>query len=165
MSDIGNIGTDFQSHYIEGYAAMAPELGEFKVPLITEILPGLWQGGCIDGVELPEDFDYVLSLYPWEKYKLGPNTFRMEIRAYDSAGEVPEFTDEVEHVYGLWKVGKKVLVHCQAGLNRSGLFAAQVLMLDGYTPTEAIAKLRETRCGHVLCNRTFEQHLLGLAGE
>lgn len=48
------------------------------------------------------------------------------------------------------------LVHCQAGLNRSGLVTALALILDGMTPGEAIALLREKRCAAVLCNAAFD---------
>lgn len=153
------LDTDFTSHHIEGIAAHGHT--HFKVSLISEILPGLWQGGCIDNVELPHDFDMVISLYPWEQYKLGPNTERMEITAYDSH-DVPDVILGVELAHARWKAGQKVLIHCQAGLNRSGLTAAQVLMKEGYTAQEAIDMLRTSRCSAVLCNRTFEKHLLEL---
>lgn len=154
--------TDFSSHHIEGYAQAAIEAGReayFKVPLISEVLPGLWQGGCKDGVALPEDFDFVVSLYPWEQYHLGPKTQRVEQREFDSA-DVPDVGSLVDLAYAAWQAGQKVLIHCQAGLNRSGLTTAQVLMRDGYTAADAIALLRKGRCDMVLCNAAFVSWLL-----
>lgn len=158
-----DLHADFESHHIEGRARVALERGldgYFKVPLISEVLPGLWQGGCRDGVKLPDDFDLVISLYPWERYQIGDHILRVEQKAYDSDGEVPDLTVLAHLAYFAWKASRRVLIHCQAGLNRSGLLAAQVLMLDGYSPANAIALLREKRCDLVLCNETFERWLL-----
>ncbi len=52
-----------------------------------------------------------------------------------------------------------VLVHCQAGLNRSGLITALALMHLGRTADEAIRLLRDRRSPVVLCNRSFERAL------
>jgi protein-tyrosine phosphatase len=154
---------DLMSEPISGIARAAVEAGGdgfFSVPLISEVLPGLWQGGCIDGTRLPDDFDLVVSLYPWQRYKVGPSTRVVEKEAYD-ADDVPDVEELVELAYVAWKEkGWKVLIHCQAGLNRSGLVAAQVLMRDGYTAANAIALLREKRSSVVLCNRAFESWLL-----
>ncbi len=50
-----------------------------------------------------------------------------------------------------------VLVHCQAGLNRSGVVTALALMLNGDVATadKAIALLRARRGEAVLCNPLF----------
>lgn len=167
MSDALNEKADWQSHPISGYARAAQERGQpayFECPLISEILPNLWQGGCVDGVKLPDDFDLVVSLYPWEKYALGPNTERVEIRAYDGA-DLPDFYDIAGRIVDEYRQGKKILIHCQAGLNRSGLLAAMVLMRLDYSGSEAIALLRSTRSEMVLCNETFENYILGLETE
>ncbi len=160
---------DLNSHHIEGFAhaaLAAGRNGQFKVPLISHIEGGLWMGGCEDGVSLDHDFDLVISCYPWEKYALGPATRRIEARLYDR-GELP---DDMGAVYTLADMvvaalgeGKRVLVHCQAGLNRSGLIAGLALVLLGREPADAIALLRERRHRVVLCNTTFERFLLSLA--
>mgnify|MGYP000667986346 CR=1 FL=1 len=157
---------DFQSHHIEGYAAAAMDRGvdaHFKVGLISQIDGNLWMGGCIDGVNLGPDFKYVLSLYPWERYQLDADTKRLEVRLYDSADIPPaeQLYDLAEYVNGHRAVGR-TLVHCQAGLNRSGLITALALHLGGMSAADAISLLREKRCPMVLCNQTFEQWLLDL---
>jgi protein-tyrosine phosphatase len=131
------------------------------VPLISHIEGNLWTGGCIDGVHLPDDFRHVLSLYPWERFLIGPDTHRLEVRLYDAA-EVPD-EQQLYELAGLvagWCTEGKTLVHCQAGLNRSGLVAALSLILAGREPADAIRLLRERRCPAVLCNDTFERWLL-----
>jgi protein-tyrosine phosphatase len=53
------------------------------------------------------------------------------------------------------------VVHCQAGLNRSGLIAALVLMDSGaYGADGAIELLRAKRSEAVLCNQKFVEYLL-----
>jgi protein-tyrosine phosphatase len=51
--------------------------------------------------------------------------------------------------------GKRVLIRCQAGWNRSGLIAALVVMLNGETAEDAITLLRENRSPYALCNPDF----------
>ena len=41
----------------------------FDVPFISEIAHNLWQGGCEDGLILPDFIQHVVSLYPWESYQ------------------------------------------------------------------------------------------------
>lgn len=160
--------TDFGSHYIEGYARAAVEAGRdghFSVPLVSHIDGNLWMGGCINGVRLRDDFANVLSLYPWEKYAIGPETIRYEVRLYDEA-DMPGravLAETVALALSMVEDGP-TLIHCQAGLNRSGLVSALVLRALGHTSAEAIALLREKRCPVVLCNTTFERYLLELDG-
>jgi protein-tyrosine phosphatase len=54
------------------------------------------------------------------------------------------------------------LVHCQAGLNRSGLVAAFTLMRMGFTAQDAIDLLRNSRSPMVLSNETFVAQLHAL---
>lgn len=42
----------------------------FSVPFVSEIAPGLWQGGCEDGLVLPRHIRHHVSLYPWEAYEV-----------------------------------------------------------------------------------------------
>lgn len=163
MDNINEMYTDLESYPITGYDPRS--YGRMvNIPLISEVLPGLWQGGCIQGVTLPHDFDLVISLYKWEQYDLGSNTERVEVLMYDSH-DVPMVDDVVDQAYSAWKSGKKTLIHCQAGLNRSGLVSAKVLMKDGMTAQEAINHLRQSRSELVLFNKTFEDHLLSLDKE
>ena len=53
------------------------------------------------------------------------------------------------------------LVHCQAGLNRSGIIVGHALMTgpERMTADDAIETMRRKRSPAVLCNSTFEQWL------
>lgn len=134
----------------------------FDVPFISEILPGFWQGGCENGLVLPRNIVNVVSLYKWEAYTLHSQVQNVKtITMYDS-DEMPD-RDEVEQLAILVNYYRKLgptLVHCQAGLNRSGLVAAAALILEGYKAPDAIALLREKRSNAVLCNKSFERFLL-----
>lgn len=153
--------TDLASHHIEGIAVHGDT--PFSVPLISHIEGNLWTGGCINGVRLPDDFAFVVSLYPWERYTLGPDTERQEYRLYDAA-EMPTEGSLVSAacVVSACIAAGKTLVHCQAGLNRSALVAGLALVLDGRDPGEVVALLRDRRCDAVLCNPVFERWLLAL---
>jgi protein-tyrosine phosphatase len=162
VSDLGRVGADFESHRIQGYVRGQQGLTRLSVPLISHVEGNLWQGGCIHGVRLTGGFRYVLSLYQDERYVLEDDCERVDVWMLDA---LDQSLDEVEElarqVVGCVERGK-TLVHCQAGLNRSGLVTARALMLMGRSAREAIDLLREKRCPLVLCNEAFEAWLLAL---
>jgi hypothetical protein len=159
MTDALTAQADLTSHHIEGIAREGNK--PFSMPLITHVVGNLWQGGCIGGVQLSDDFEFVVSLYPWEKYTIGPSTVRVEVKLFDS-GEMPDerVLHDIARTINAFRTKGKTLVHCQAGLNRSSLVTALALMLDGMTAEDAIVLLREKRSPAVLCNETFERWLL-----
>jgi hypothetical protein len=134
---------------------------DFDVPFISQIEGNLYQGGCRAGLHLPYFIRHVISLYRWERYKQHDNLDSFEeVTMYDSL-EGPD-RDEVVRLATLVNECIKTgptLVHCQAGLNRSGLIAGVALVLQGKTPDEAIALLRSSRSDAVLCNPVFEKWL------
>lgn len=134
----------------------------FDVPFISEIVPGFYQGGCENGLVLPPHIEHVVSLYRWERYTRNHEvkTFH-EVTMYDSnEGPIHDNIVELATLVNKSRADGDTLVHCQAGLNRSGLVAGAALVLEGLTPEDAIATLRASRSPAVLCNRTFEQWLL-----
>ncbi|MFW6010110.1 MAG: protein-tyrosine phosphatase family protein [Actinomycetota bacterium] len=157
---LADMRADLESHRIEGFTFHGDDA--FSVPLVSHITGNLWTGGCRDGVVLPHDFGYVVSLYQWERYELGPDTERVEVEMYDAADAL----DDGEQLYDLARLVNrfrsqgKTLVHCQAGLNRSSLVAGLALVLEGMDPGSAIELLRQQRSPSVLCNPAFEQWLL-----
>jgi hypothetical protein len=157
---------------VKGYANAAIKGGNwdeawFDAPMVSHIIDNLYVGGCSNGLDLPHEFVKVVSLYRWEKYKLGPDTEYVEVEMYDSHDGASMIDVRVMAEHALQSLDKgPVLIHCQAGLNRSNLVATVVLREKyGMTSKEAIALLREKRSPLVLCNETFEKQLLALDGE
>ena len=52
---------------------------------------------------------------------------------------IPQIEAVAEWVHQQWKTGDRVLIRCQAGLNRSSLATALALMTDGLSADEAIS--------------------------
>lgn len=156
-----DINFDPRARRMEGYAVHGNT--PFSVPFMSEIEPNLWTGGCTDGLILPTEIEHLVSLYPWEKYRVVHAIKSvLTVRLYDSLEQALDQVDDIAR----WVNGRRAegptLVHCQAGLNRSGLVTARALMLSGATADEAIALLREKRSPAVLCNEAFEAYLRGL---
>jgi protein-tyrosine phosphatase len=59
--------------------------------------------------------------------------------------------------------GMSVLVHCEAGLNRSGLIVALALVRAGMKGTDALATIRARRHADCLCNDTFAAYIAALS--
>lgn len=138
---------------------------DFDVPFMSEVVPGLWQGGCESGLILPTHINYLVSLYPWERYTIN-HKMRGElyIRMYDDPTQDTAQVETIARQVNEWrKAGKgNVLVHCQAGLNRSSLIIARALMLDGMTADDAITLIRRQRSPACLSNDGFESYLRSL---
>ena len=148
-------------------ALARPDYGYFGEPLWSEILPGLWMGGTADedvtrnGQDAPAitpaHFDTVVTLYAWA----GPvDWYVKEVRlGFFDHNEVDLDEHDLAHAvraaFRDWKRGKRVLIRCQAGWNRSGLITALVLMLGGFNPEDAIDTVRANRSPHALCNSDF----------
>ena len=84
-------------------------------------------------------------------------------------GDLPDTTmlhAVVDFVVAAVRAGLPTLVHCHAGLNRSGLVTALALTeLLGIDGNEAIEKLRIIRGPYVLCNRHFETYVMSIHNE
>jgi protein-tyrosine phosphatase len=144
-------------------------------PLWSEILPGLFLGGTDDDDTIEDasnihtsrtitkdHFDTVVTLYAWanpvdwfvQELRYGFYDSGLEGNAdYDSLHEAAEFAHKS------WKSGKRVLIRCQAGINRSSLTMGLVLMLDGYPAAAAIELMRSKRSNAVLLNDDFVDYL------
>jgi hypothetical protein len=155
----------------EGYAP-AHEIVDWDFPLWSEILPNLWVGGTDDDDTIEDsanihtsrnitkdEFDAVVTLYAWanpvdwmvEELRFG--FYDSGISHIDMGALHRAASFAVDQV----RDGNKVLIRCQAGLNRSGLTAALALIQMGYKPEDAINLLREKRSKYVLCNGEFEE--------
>jgi hypothetical protein len=141
--------------------------GHLGEPLWSEVEPGLWMGGTADddvtryGKSTPaitnEHFDTVVTLYA----QANPvDWYVKEIRlGFFDHSEVDLDEHDLAHAaraaFRDWSRGKRVLVRCQAGWNRSGLITALTLMLAGRSAEDAIELIRERRSPHALCNSDF----------
>lgn len=155
---------DFESHRIEGFTREGGH--QFSVPLFSRINENLWMGGCPRPEGAPQ-FNTIICLYPWENYKVYPGQVHTRVFMLDGQ-DVPS-NELLAQLIGAIVLGVETgptLVHCQAGLNRSGLVtAAYLIAMERKSPAKAIALLREKRCDAVLCNKAFEAYLMSLGGE
>jgi len=160
--DFEKLEADLVSEPITGYLHTGERL---HVPLISHITDNLYVGGHSDYADLDDFFSHIFSLYVWgAPYKSHPDTKHHSVRMLDSATEDTSLVNEiVPQIVDALREGGNVLVHCQAGINRSNLTAALVLReWKGLTSEQAIAMLREKRSPLVLANKGFERFLLGL---
>lgn len=154
-------------------ALARPDYGqaELREPLWSEVIEGLWQGGTADHdvqgqLKKPmitqKDFDTVITMYAyanpvdWFVRELRYGVWDSNMKDFDAE----ELFDIVRVAHSDWKKGKKVLIRCQAGWNRSGLITALVLIREGMEAQKAINLIREKRSPHALCNSTFATWLL-----
>ena len=84
---------------------------------------------------------------------------------YDSEDQALEQVEAIARWVNACRETGPVLVHCQAGLNRSSLVVARALMLAGKSAEDAISTLREKRSPACLCNHAFEEYLRALTTE
>jgi len=153
----------------------APVAAHIRYPSwrADEILDGLFMGGTHDDATVADpkplyglgggkEFDAVVTLYAWAQ----PVDWEVEELRY-GFGDGALYGDDITRVlraaawaYERWQDGDRVLVRCQAGLNRSGLVTALVLVLAGWEPADAIRRIRATRSPHALFNKHFVRWLL-----
>ena len=96
----------------------------FDVPFISHIHGNLYQGGCSEDelhLQLPHFFKHLISMYPWERYKVERGQLDTELyfKMYDD--ELNPVNDiearmVAKVVYESMQKGP-TLIHCQAGLN------------------------------------------------
>jgi protein-tyrosine phosphatase len=141
--------------------------------LYSEIAPNLFMGGTADEdvihqavaynkarTDLP--FDSIITMYAWAN----PADWRVqEFRygIYDSAIadiDLDRLKQAVEFGYNRWLSGDRVLVRCQAGLNRSGLVTALIMMSTGLDAETAIEQIRKNRADVALFNNNYVEWLM-----
>ncbi len=143
--------------------------------LFNEILPNLFMGGTLDSKTIDcaqplqefqgeRDFDCIVTLYAWA----APANWGVEERrlGFPDAQIIEEYLEPIHEMatwaHSRWKSGKKVLIRCQAGLNRSGLITALVLLREGHSPKQAIELIREKRSEWALCNSDYVTYIESL---
>lgn len=159
-------GSDPYVQELTGYAGHSGNYIHY--PFITKIAPNLYHGGVETGLILPRDIDYVLSLYKWEQYIIKhPVKETLTVTMLDSTEQDLSEIDELAEWVNIRRKLGNVLVHCQAGLNRSSLVIARALYLNGEvgTPNQIVEKMRAERSPEVLCNPAFEAWVLNMGRE
>ena len=141
--------------------------------LYSEILENLFMGGTDDNdvIHLPANpytprndlpFDSIVTMYAWarsadwkvQEYRYGVPDARI------SDMDLSRLRQAVNWGYKQWKKGDRVLVRCQAGLNRSGLVTALILIKNGMSPEDAIRTIRKNRADIALFNEHYVNWLM-----
>lgn len=135
-----------------------------------EIVPGLWMGGHywtdpageLRPVVVGAEFDLVISLFTRPGH--GPDP-----RVEHLVGEMPDAPltgAQLRTVLRLARAartaldsGRRILVRCHSGYNRSGLVVAQCLVEGGLAPAAAIRLVRRGRSPRALNNEVFAAYL------
>ena len=148
-------------------------MSKYPTSLYSEIAPNLFMGGTDDAdvihrtaphntarKDLP--FDAIVTMYAWARpadWKV--QEFRYGI--YDSAIteiDLDRLKQAVEFGYNRWLSGDRLLVRCQAGLNRSGLVTALIMMSTGLDAETAIEQIRKNRGEDALFNNHYVEWLM-----
>ena len=137
-------------------------LGELQ-DTAQEVAPKLWQGG-FHAAKLVEGLnpDVICNLTPLGRS--APLDFKglyIEF-PFDDGEQLPDpetLHPLVDLLAELHYQGKTLLIHCEAGLNRSGLVTALVLRARSCSADDAIGTLRARRDPFVLCNADFERYV------
>ncbi|WP_410562772.1 protein phosphatase [Amycolatopsis sp. cmx-4-61] len=132
----------------------------------NEVGPRLWMGGHVragaEPVVVGREFDLVLSLYQCEGHGPAPGVEHHFAEMPDGPLTAAQLAD-VERFAVLAaeavRAGRLTLVRCHAGLNRSGLVAAQALVELGLGVPAAIERVRQRRSPWALSNELFVQYL------
>ncbi len=132
--------------------------GDIELPMFSEIADGIWQAGCPENMlPLPRRFAHVVNLAGVPSFRehhvLKTSTV---VDMADSSDQSMAMVDPLAKlIVDLAAAGDDVAVHCQAGLNRSGVVIARALMHRGLTADEAIATVRARRHPKALYNEHF----------
>lgn len=141
-------------------------------PLYSEILPGLFLGGTAnsDTIFTPTharksfddlSFQTVVTLF----YAANPPGFNShEMRYHIVDGpldnvDMDRLEEVVNFAYGRFLKGDRVLVRCQAGINRSSFIMSLILIKHGYSALGAIELIRSKRFSYCLSNEYYEKWL------
>lgn len=138
-----------------------------------EIIPDLWLGGhtALDGLNKDRDvpFDIVVSA----ALEIAPNRFdhgaalARQVPLDDSPTDwdaSPQAWRMVVQagrwVASQWASGKKVLVVCHSGINRSSLIVGTALRFLGFSGPAAVELIRKKRGYGTLTNQSFRNAVL-----
>lgn len=141
---------------------------EKQLPIASEILPNLYISGTMDDDVIQRAnttpwnltspfFESLVCTYVYANPS-GPYVREQRFGIADAELDEaikPELLRLADWLHAEWKLGKRVAAKCQAGLNRSALIAALVLLKEGFSAEEAIKLIREKRSEYALFNESF----------
>jgi Dual specificity phosphatase, catalytic domain len=137
---------------------------------VFEVLPGLLIGTRLDASTEYETLgvDVIVDLEDWEWAWTPPvplGRLYVSFPMDDDDRVDPQVPQLATFIASLVSSGRRVLVHCTEGLNRSGVVVARALMEMGYTASAAIDLVRRQRGPSVdgfpaLANPAFVDWLL-----
>jgi hypothetical protein len=127
-----------------------------------EVVPGLCQASsALSPSELVDlGFDLHIDVGGWPRSgELGRYVFHLldDVPWLDDPASIDELGMRAAEAIG---DGRRVVVNCAAGLNRSGLVVGRALIERGVRPAEAIRLVRAARGPHALSNVAFARWLL-----
>ncbi|MET8539573.1 protein phosphatase [Kitasatospora sp. NPDC004799] len=136
----------------------------------NEIVPGLWMGGHYftpPGGELElavvgTEFDLVVSLFTLPGHGPAPEVEHVVREVPDaplSPGQLRAVQEAAEITSAAARRGRRTLVRCHSGYNRSGLVVAQALVGLGCGSGEAVRLVRQRRSPWALNNPVFVDYL------
>lgn len=135
-----------------------------------EIVTGLWMGGhryrdqadTVQPAIVSTEFDLVISLYQRDGHGPAPEVEHHYVETPDG----PLSPDQIESICRMADLaadaigeGRRVLVRCHSGYNRSGLVVAQALINMGHSTEDAIFLIRYRRSKWALNNPLFVDYL------
>ncbi|QKW23704.1 dual specificity protein phosphatase family protein [Kitasatospora sp. NA04385] len=135
-----------------------------------EIAPGLWMGGhhWVDPagqrrpVVVGAEFELVVSLFTAEGHGPAPGVPHRSVPVPDGpldAEQLAAVQAAARAVAEAVRSGRRVLVRCRSGYNRSGLVVAQALVELGLGTAEAVRLVRARRSPWALHNELFVEYL------
>ncbi len=138
--------------------------------------PGLWGSLMDDLVEVREfGITHIVSLTerPLQRAVVEEAGFRLlHVPVVDfSPPTVEQMDDIVSYINKARSQDGRVLVHCQAGMGRTGTVLAAYLVSEGMPATAAVSKVRQERSGSIETLdqeesvSEFEEHLKQRAGK
>ncbi|MEV7771304.1 protein phosphatase [Kitasatospora sp. NPDC086791] len=136
----------------------------------NEIAPGLWMGGHyvtppggeLEPVIVRREFDLVVSLLTLPGHGPAPGVEHVVREVPDaplSPGQLAAVQEAARLTAEAVRRGRRTLVRCHSGYNRSGLVVAQALVDLGRDTGEAVRLVRERRSPWALNNPVFMDYL------
>lgn len=132
------------------------------------VLRNLWQGSALK----PGHYDFDLIVLAAAELQLKADQFPgsqvlhvplRDVYLTDVVREqLPRAIEAAKIVARFVRAGKRVLVTCAAGWNRSGLVTALSLRLLGYSADEAILLVKHARGPNALGNEVFQRQIRAL---